>query len=850
MQGLVNLTIPLRDVSHVEKAESSPNGSSINDALRFVMRNKSSSISVGKEFIFAQLPDRQFIIEKLGELLCGAVKDTDSETSQASSSSSTISNFGEQPLMNIYRESVDQMSEAIKEHRWEEHFTKFGRGIPMFRTSEATGLICQGIPNKFRSEVWMLMSGAIHEKLANPGYYASLVESSSAVKNVASDEIERDLHRSLPEHKAFQNSKIVNEAGDQTKVPGEGISALRRVLAAYAFRNPTIGYCQAMNIVTAVLLIFCNEEDSFWLLVAICERLLPDYYNTRVVGAQVDQGVLEELIGRELPTLATRLNELETTQMITLSWFLTIFLSVIPSYQTAVYVMDGFFCEGARVIFQLTLTILARSESQIMSSADDGDAMIKLTEFFKHVTRVDMYEDDGGDGVKTEDNGTLSIGKLLHSAISNYSHITRVDIEKLRLENRIKVVQGLEDSMMRNVIRSVQGECSALTEDELKLLFTIVKKEQFQRQQRANSNNIENIFQALGSSSTTEPSTPYYELYKSDFDTFNALHTHLSLWGGSDDGDTMNVILADRMFRLMDTNRDGLINFLELAQTFNALCKGDHVLKLKLFYCLHLPGVVLPGELEELNKSHQNLHALDANNAGKDNVDSADEACDAEQFFDVANQGLDNVIGQLKETVDPETEAKKTSEVTSLKSLHKRLFLSDAEVKNLPKLPQLPKDNFVHLWKNLQYLIEFGNTQDSTMEGKQQYFHSISMVGTLLLQIGEVGQRVKDAQATLARSKSSEVDGDEKEEDFLDPPTSMSSYDLACAVKKEDFNPEWSVTFEQFLASIMNESCLVDYFDQKINVVSKLKMFADAKLKRQESSNFVTPAVSKSVFYA
>ena len=71
----------------------------------------------------------------------------------------------------------------------------------MYRTSKLQELVIKGIPTQLRGELWLTLSGALHQLRANPGKYAEYVSSSIDSSNIAADEIERDLHRALPEVK-------------------------------------------------------------------------------------------------------------------------------------------------------------------------------------------------------------------------------------------------------------------------------------------------------------------------------------------------------------------------------------------------------------------------------------------------------------------------------------------------------------------------------------------------------------------------------------------------------------------------------------------------------------------------
>jgi hypothetical protein len=195
----------------------------------------------------------------------------------------------------------------------------------------------------------------------NPGYYEKLHEDNKGKFSFSTEEIEKDLNRSLPEYGGYQTE--------------EGIQALRRVLYAYSFHEPEIGYCQAMNIVVSVLLIYLTEEQAFWILTVFCERMLPGYYTVNMVGAVIDNQVFITMVGKFMPILANHFKKYDIQLSVAcLPWFLSLYINALP-LPYALRVMDCFFMEGAKVLFQVGLALLKINGDEILKIRDDGELM-------------------------------------------------------------------------------------------------------------------------------------------------------------------------------------------------------------------------------------------------------------------------------------------------------------------------------------------------------------------------------------------------------------------------------------------------------------------------------------------
>ncbi|KAM3869563.1 TBC1 domain family member 8B isoform 2-T2 [Diretmus argenteus] len=723
-----HVIIPMREVINVEKPESGSR------ALTVCVRGK-------RALRFSEVRDYERLASSIRSR-CGIAAspqhsaDNPEDVTLMVGQKDALKAVSTEALMTVFHpqdvENLDpkMLKEKMKEQSWNIHFSEYGRGTSMFFTKKTRDLIVRGVPEALRGELWMLFSGAVNDMATHPGYYTELVEQSLGTSTLATDEIERDLHRSLPEHPAFQSDT--------------GISALRRVLTAYACRNPKIGYCQAMNILTSVLLLYAKEEEAFWLLVAVCERMLPDYFNRRIIGALVDQAVFEELIREQLPQLVEHMTDLSFFSSVSLSWFLTLFISVLP-IESAVNVVDCFFYDGIKAILQLGLAVLDYNMEALISCQDDAEAVTILNKFFDSVTNKDsplpptVQQASVGSNDKAS-HVNVDISELIREAYEKYGHIRSEEVESSRKRNKLYVIQTLEDTTKQNVLRVVSQEVkfSASQLDELYYLFK-----------------------------HHDPSLAYLEQYQLGFQQFSPLFSLLEPWALCTSG-----TLSLWVFRLIDENQDGLVNFKEFCWAVDTLYRGSFTNKLKFLFKLHLPPA-----------------------------------------FDLPEDGV------IRKS--PERGRGKVDLQAYLKQWQDEILKKEETIKDLPRINQT---QFIQFSKTL-YNIFHGDPEEETL------YRAVAHVTSLLLRMEEVGRRLQEPSSPPESTKSHEEA----------PPTPESS-DTSSTHSTQDAGPgpgplevDWSFSFEQVLASLLNEPSIVCFFDRPVSIQTRLDHAKAAQLKVKAS---------------
>uniref|UniRef100_A0A4W5LDR3 Rab-GAP TBC domain-containing protein n=1 Tax=Hucho hucho TaxID=62062 RepID=A0A4W5LDR3_9TELE len=220
--------------------------------------------------------------------------------------------------------------------RWAQQFDgrRSGKSVA---SPKLKGLLRKGVPCHYRRRVWrwVVWSRTRSLRERRPHWYHQIcLRSQAAAAHRVSQQIWLDLETTLRGNRHFS-------------FPAKhAVRQLHRILLAFSWHNPSVGYCHGLNRLAAMaLLVLQNEEDAFWCLVAIVETIMPqDFY-----GKTLTQCVLKDFMAEKMPRLTAHFQcHGVDVSLVTSDWFLAVFVERLTS-DVLLRIWDAFLYEGTKV---------------------------------------------------------------------------------------------------------------------------------------------------------------------------------------------------------------------------------------------------------------------------------------------------------------------------------------------------------------------------------------------------------------------------------------------------------------------------------------------------------------------
>ncbi|KAJ6245016.1 gtpase activating protein and centrosome-associated [Anaeramoeba flamelloides] len=247
----------------------------------------------------------------------------------------------------------------------------------------------RGVPNRFRGNIWFILSGA--DKLMKQDQ-ENLFKKLKKIKNPKAEElIKKDLDRTLTTHRGYI------EKTEQSRL-------LDVLIAWMNYEKNECGYSQGMNFIAAILLLFLDEEQAFWTLVALMENYnLSEMYKPGFPYLEIATYQWDRLLEKFLPKLYNHFQFLFlTSDIYTSRWFLTMF-STTFSIHTTLKLMDFFFFDGWKFRFQICISLLKSfQKSFLLLPFEDivstllnfDESTVDFPKIFKNAKKIKLSTND------------------------------------------------------------------------------------------------------------------------------------------------------------------------------------------------------------------------------------------------------------------------------------------------------------------------------------------------------------------------------------------------------------------------------------------------------------------------
>ncbi|XP_061171112.1 USP6 N-terminal-like protein [Saccostrea echinata] len=216
--------------------------------------------------------------------------------------------------------------------------------------------IYKGIPADVRGLVWARILNINQTREEQNGVYMAMRDKTRE-KSSHIRQIDIDVQRTYRNHTLFSEQYGVKQ------------KSLFHVLAAYSVYNTEVGYCQGMSEIAALLLMYLNEEDSFWGLSELFCSQQHGMHGFFVPGFPKFHRYQEHhdvILNKFLPKVREHFEKNDVKPSLYLpKWYLQSFLGSIP-FSLSLRLWDIYIFEGEKVFSAMAYNIIKLHRRKLM----------------------------------------------------------------------------------------------------------------------------------------------------------------------------------------------------------------------------------------------------------------------------------------------------------------------------------------------------------------------------------------------------------------------------------------------------------------------------------------------------